>query len=137
MAVKQLSVFIENKKGSLVELTKLLRENGINIKALTVADTKDYGILRLIADDTSAATSLLKNAGYTASVREVVSFSIPDEKGSLSTVLELLDKNKVNMEYLYSMATSADGKAFFVMRVDNNEKTENLLRQSKIKVLSD
>lgn len=137
MAVKQLSVFIENKKGSLVELTKLLRENGINIKALTVADTKDYGILRLIADDTSAATSLLKNAGYTASVREVVSFSIPDEKGSLSTVLELLDKNEVNMEYLYSMATSADGKAFFVMRVDNNEKTENLLRQSKIKVLSD
>lgn len=137
MAVKQLSVFIENKKGSLVELTKLLRENGINIKALTVADTKDYGILRLIADDTSAATSLLKNAGYTASVREVVSFSIPDEKGSLLTVLELLDKNEVNMEYLYSMATSADGKAFFVMRVDNNEKTENLLRQSKIKVLSD
>ncbi len=137
MAVKQLSVFIENKKGSLVELTKLLRKNGINIKALTVADTKDYGILRLIADDTSAATSLLKSAGYTASVREVVSFSIPDEKGSLSAVLELLDKNEVNMEYLYSMATSADGKAFFVMRVDNNEKTENLLRQSKIKVLSD
>lgn len=79
----------------------------------------------------------MKNAGYTASVREVVSFSIPDEKGSLLTVLELLDKNEVNMEYLYSMATSADGKAFFVMRVDNNEKTENLLRQSKIKVLSD
>ncbi len=137
MAVKQLSVFIENKKGSLVELTKLLRENGINIKALTVADTKDYGILRLIAEDTSRATTLLKNAGYTASVREVVSFSVPDKEGSLSSVLELLNENGVNMEYLYSMATSADGNAFFIMRVDDNEKTEEVLRKSGVAVLDD
>lgn len=137
MAVKQLSVFIENKKGSLVDITKLLHENGINIKALTVADTRDYGILRLIAEDTEKATKILKNSGHTASVREVCSFSVPDKEGGLSAVLELLDKNEINMEYLYSMVTSADGKAFFIMRVDDNEKTEKVLALNGIEVLSD
>lgn len=137
MAVKQLSVFIENKKGSLADITKLLCENNINIRALTVADTKDYGILRLIAEDTEKATNVLKAAGHTASVREVSSFSVPDEMGGLSKVLELLDENGINMEYLYSMTRSSDGKAFFIMRVDDNEKTEEVLRRNSIEILND
>ena len=137
MAVKQISVFIENKAGSIADITKLLSNGGVNLRALTVADTKDYGILRMIADDTEKATALLKEAGHTASVREVSSFAVSDEPGALSKVLELLDENGINMEYFYSTVTSSSGKAFFIIRVDDNEKTEAVLREHSIEVLTD
>lgn len=137
MAVKQLSVFLENKKGSVADITKLMRLNRINIRAMTVADTKEYGILRMIADDTEKAINILKETGHTASVREVLSFAVSDTPGALSEVLELLDENGINMEYFYSIVSSSNGKAFFIIRVDDNKKAEDILRKNSVEVIND
>ncbi len=135
MAVKQLSVFMENKPGVLANLANILAEAKIDLKAMTVADTKDFGIARMIVDDTDKALVALSAAGQTAKVREVCGFKVPDEVGGLARVLTLLGDNGISIEYMYAIVTSDSDKAHIVARVDDNEAADKLLTENGIELL--
>ena len=137
MAVKQISVYLENKQGTISDITGLLADNGVDLRALCLADTKTFGILRLIAADTERAAEIIKEAGHTFNVREVVCFTVPDEAGGLAAVLKLLDCGEVNIEYMYAVIANKDDRAKIVVRVDDNEKTEAILTENGIEVISD
>lgn len=137
MAIRQLSVLVENKKGALLRITDILAREGIDLRSICVADTAEYGIMRLIADDNRRAAEALSLAGYVARVRDVVAVAIPDEPGGLNRVLHILDSNDINLEYMYSVITARSDKAYMIMRVNNNEKTEDILRQNGVEVLTE
>ena len=122
MTVKQLSVFLENKPGRLAELTKALRQNGIDMRAMSIADAPDFGIARVIVDDPYEAACVLKDAGYVLSVTPVLAVAIPDEAGSLYEILRVLGENEINLEYTYAFPTAKKGQALMIFRVENNEK---------------
>ncbi len=134
--IRQCSVLIRNEQGSVYDVTKILAEAGINLKSMMIADTADYGVMRIIADDTEKAAGLLREAGYTARVKEVVAAAVPDRVGGLCSMLRILDENGINMEYMYSMITGSSSEAYMVMRVDDNEKTENVLAEGGIRLIS-
>ena len=100
MMVKQISVFLENKPGKLKELTDVLRENNINMRALSVADAQDFGIVRLIVDDVYNASTVIKDAGYVSSTKDVMAIELSDQPGSLANVLDIFGENGINVEYL-------------------------------------
>ncbi len=137
MAVKQISVYIENKQGALSDITGLLAGEGIDLRSLCVADTKDFGILRLIVDDPEKAAKIIKAAGHTFNVREVVCFKVPNEAGGLARVLRILDGNGINIEYMYAFVAIEGKHARIVARVDDNEKTEALLIENHIQVVTE
>lgn len=137
MGIRQLSVFVENKKGSLHEITDVLAKNGIDLRSMCVADTSDYGIVRLIVNDPESAKDVLLAAGHTAKLRTVTAFAVPDVPGGLATVLSLLESNGVNMEYLYALVTKTAGKAYAVTRTDDNEKAEKILAENGIELLDE
>ena len=136
MAVKQISIYLENKQGTISDITDLLAEHGVDMRALCLADTKTFGILRLIVDDTDRAAEIIKEAGHTFNVREVVCFTVPDEAGGLAAVLKLLDSGEVNIEYMYAVIANKDDRAKIVVRVDDNEKTEAILTENGIEVIA-
>lgn len=135
MSVKQLSVFAENKNGSLYEITEILSKNGIDIRAFSIADTQSYGILRLIVSDPRAAAFALSQEGKIVNVTDVVGAQIPDCKGGLSELLGVITKANISVEYLYAFTTTEAGKAFVVFRVGDNESVEKLLSENGINVL--
>ena len=137
MAIKQLSVFVENKKGSLHEITDALAASKIDLRSMCVADTTNFGIVRIIANDPERAKELLDKAGHAANVREINAFAVPDVPGGLAKVLNLLETNGVNIEYMYALITSEAGKAYTVMRTDNTEATDKLLAENNIEVLDE
>ena len=137
MAIKQLSVFVENKKGSLHEITDALAASKIDLRSMCVADTTNFGIVRIIANDPERAKELLDKAGHAANVREINAFAVPDVPGGLAKVLNLLETNGVNIEYMYALITSEAGKAYTVMRTDNTEATDMLLSQNGIELLDE
>ena len=138
MSVKQLSVLAENKNGSLYEITKILSDAGINLRAFSIADTQNYGILRLIVSDPRAAAMALSTEGKIVNVTDVVSVRIPDEKGGLTSLLRVLTEADVSVEYLYAfVAAPADRAAFVVLRVEDNAKTEALLSEKGFVLLTD
>ena len=102
MSLKQLTIFVENKQGTLVDITDILAKNNVNMRALSIADTQDFGILRLIVDNNDVATKALHDAGYLIRMTDVVGVKIGDQPGKLSKALEVLDEAKINMEYLYA-----------------------------------
>lgn len=118
--VRQISVFVDNKPNRLAGVMKLLKESGINLRALSLADTKDFGILRIIVNDTNKAVRLLKEAAYAVTVTEILAISIPDSPGQLSRVLDILGADGVNLEYLYAFIGKSDRSVSFVIRVDDN-----------------
>lgn len=118
--VRQISVFVDNKPNRLAGVMKLLKESGINLRALSLADTKDFGILRIIVNDTDKAVRLLKEASYAVTVTEILAISIPDSPGQLSRVLDILGADGVNLEYLYAFIGKSDRSVSFVIRVDDN-----------------
>lgn len=134
MSVKQISVFIENKKGALAEVTKFMAEHDINLKALSIADTQDFGILRIITDNPDRARDVLRDAGYTAVATSVLAVAIEDKPGSMATVLDVLNDADVAVEYTYAFMSSAPGKAYMIFRVDNNEKATNALTAKNIAI---
>ncbi len=134
--IRQCSVLIRNEQGSVYDVTKILAEAGINLKSMMIADTADYGVMRIIADDTEKAAGLLREAGYTARVKEVVAAAVPDRVGGLCSMLRILDENGINMEYMYSMITGSSSEAYMVMRVDDNETTEKVLAEGGIRLIS-
>lgn len=137
MGIRQLSVFVENKKGSLHEITDVLARAGIDLRSMCVADTSDYGIVRMITSDPERAVRELQEAGHTANIREITAFSVPDESGGLANVLNLLEENEVNIEYLYALITSAVGQAYTLLRTDDTERAEQILRDNGIALLTE
>ena len=137
MAIKQLSVFVENKKGSLHEITDVLSKAGIDLRSMCVADTHDFGIVRIITTEPERAREILTKEGHAANVREVVAFAVPDIPGGLATVLNLLENRGVNIEYLYALVTRTVGKAYTVMRTDNTDHTEEILKREGIELLDE
>jgi len=135
MKAIQLSVFLENKRGRLAEVTKVLGDNGINIRALFIADTSDFGILRMIVDDTRKAVDILKTNNFTVRENDVVAVEVPDEPGGLSKVLAVLSVNDLNVEYLYCFADKNRNAAIDVMRVEDVTKAVDVLQNANIKLL--
>ena len=137
MSLKQLTIFVENKKGALVDITKTLAENNINMRALSIADTEDFGILRLIVDNNDVATNALQNAGYLLKTTEVVGVKIGDQPGKLSTALDVLDKADINMEYLYAFMARTEKHAYVVLRVADNVQAEKVLEDAGFHMITD
>ena len=130
--VKQISVFLDNKPNQLTGVMKLLKNHKINIRALSIADTKDFGILRMIADDTDKAVDVLREASYAVADTEIVAITIPDTPGQLSRVLDILGEQNVNIEYLYAFLGKSDKSVSFVIRVDDNDNAYAALENGGI-----
>ncbi len=135
MNVEQLSIFIENKSGRLAEITNVLGSVGVNIRALSLADTTDFGILRLIVDNVEKAQLVLKEKGFTVSKTEVVAVEVPDTPGGLSSILHLLDEAAINVEYMYAFVERCGGNAVIIFRFDETEKAVAALAAQQITVL--
>ena len=122
MKVEQISIFIENKSGRLAEIARILGDAGINIRALSLADTSDFGILRLIVNDRERAKQILKEKGFTVSKTEVVAVEVPDRPGGLSEILQTLDSESINVEYMYAFVERCGENAVIIFRFDETEK---------------
>lgn len=135
MKVEQISIFIENKSGRLAEITRILGDAGINIRALSLADTSDFGILRLIVNDVETAKAVLKEKGFTVSKTEVVAIEVPDRPGGLSSLLQTLDTNQINVEYMYAFVERCGGNAVIIFRFDETDKAIGTLKGSGFTML--
>jgi hypothetical protein len=135
MQVEQISIFIENKSGRLAEVTRILGEAGINIRALSLADTSDFGILRLIVNDREKAKAVLKENGFTVSKTEVVAVEVPDRPGGLFQILQSLDNAKINVEYMYAFVERCGENAVIIFRFDETEKAIKALELSNFNML--
>jgi len=120
--VSQISVFLENKSGRLAEVAKLLADNGINIRALSIADTSDFGILRLIVDNPEKAAAVLRDSGLAVSLTDVIAVLMKDKPGGLSEVVQILSEANINIEYMYAFVTRSDEQAVVVLRVEQLDK---------------
>ncbi|MBQ6906031.1 MAG: ACT domain-containing protein [Clostridia bacterium] len=137
MSIKQLTVFVENKQGTMVSITDLLAENNVNIRALSIAETEDFGILRLIVNDEASAENTLKDNGYLIKVTEVVGVKIGDAPGKLSAALGVLDKSNINVEYLYAFMARTEKHAYVVLRVEDNAKAERSLEDAGFHLITE
>ncbi len=127
MAIKQLAVFVENKHGSLNEVLTLLGGAKVDIRALSISETQDFGILRMIVSDLDAAKSTLRANEYIYNITDVVGVSVPDTPGAMAGVVDILTQNDINLEYVYAFLGSDHGSACIILRVADNEKTEKVL----------
>ena len=137
MSLKQLSIFVENKQGALVKITETLANNKINIRALSIADTEDFGILRLIVTDNDLAIKALSEEGYLIKTTDVVGVKIGDAPGKLSKALSVLDQEKINMEYLYAFMSRTEKHAYVVLRVADNIHAEDALEKAGFHMITD
>lgn len=137
MSLQQVTVFVENKKGSLVDITATLAEKNVNLRALSIADSQEFGILRLIVNDTATAVSALHEKGYLINTIDVVGVKIGDAPGKLSTALEVLDKAHINMEYLYAFMSRTEKHAYVVLRVADNAAAEAALEAAGFHMITD
>ena len=137
MKVEQLSIFLENKSGRLAEVTDILARNGINIRALSLADTADFGILRLIVNDMPKTQAILKEHGFTVGKNEVIAVEVPDRPDGLAGILGALQGKGINVEYMYAFVQKNEGNAVLIFRFDEIGKAVDVLRQSGIRMLSD
>lgn len=136
MKVKQISVFLENRSGRLAEVTRVLGDNNLNIRALSLADTSDFGVLRMIIDHPAEAYMVLKERHYTVQETEVIALEVADQPGGLAGVLETLYQNGINVEYLYAFPErDSIDKAIMIFRFDNNDKAIEVMQQNNIKIL--
>ncbi len=135
MKVEQISIFIENKSGRLAEITRILGDAGINIRALSLADTSDFGILRLIVNDGEKAKLVLKEKGFTVNKTEVVAVEVPDRPGGLSAILQTLDSEKINVEYMYAFVERCGGNAVIIFRFDETDKAIAVLKSQSFNIL--
>lgn len=134
--IKQMAVFIENRKGRLLELTKTLGDAGIDLVTLSIADTKDFGILRCITSDNDKAEKVLKAAGFTVTSTELFGAEVADEPGGLAKILEILNDNDINVEYLYSYARKVTANAVILFKVTDEEKAIRVLKENNVKILT-
>ena len=137
MSLKQLTVFVENKQGTLVDITDTLAKHNVNIRALSIADTQDFGILRLIVNDNDTALKTLADEGYLIKTTDVVGVKIGDAPGKLSMALNVLDENNINMEYLYAFMSRTEKHAYVVLRVADNAAAETALENAGFHLITD
>lgn len=136
MKVEQLSVFLENRAGRLSDVTGTLARTGINIRALSLADTSDFGILRLIVTDHEKAKQALKENGFTVGRTTVVPVEVADEPGGLDAILKILSNNGINVEYMYAFVQQSGKNAVLIFRFDRTDQAIDILQQHHIKVLT-
>ena len=133
MTVKQISVFLENRPGALAEFTKILEMSSIDLRALSLAESEDFGIVRVIVDDPYKTIRILKEEGYICSVTKVIAVEIADKPGSLVKMLNVLGDNDVNLEYSYAFLAKKANSAFMILRVADNDKAIKVLTQNGIR----
>ncbi len=136
MIVEQISIFLENKSGRLAEVTELLARNNINIRALSLADTADFGIFRLIVNDPEKAVALLKEGGFTVNRNEVIAVVVPDRPGGLAGILALLRGKGINVEYMYAFVQRSEGNAVVIFRFDEAGRALEVLGAGGVRMLS-
>jgi len=137
MAIKQLTVFVQNKKGTVVTVTDILAKNNINLRALSIAETEDFGILRLIVNDENTAEKVLGEQGYLIKVVDVLGVKIGDEPGKLTAALDVLDKAGINVEYLYAFMARTEKHAYVVLRVEDNAAAESALEKAGFHLITE
>ena len=137
MAIKQLTVFVQNKKGTVVSVTDILSKNDVNLRALSIAETPDFGILRMIVNDNTTAESVLSQNGYLIKVIDVVGVKISDEPGKLTEALGVLDKANINVEYLYAFMLRTEKHAYVALRVEDNAIAEQILKEAGFKIITE
>ena len=125
--VYQISVFLENRAGQFAEITTVLAQNGVDLRAISIAETADYGVLRMIVDDRTKAADILMQHGYLLSMTPVLVIAVPDQPGGVAPVLAKLAEGDMDIEYMYSLFTHKEGKSYIVFRVAENEKFVQLL----------
>ena len=136
MNIHQISVFLENRSGQLAEITRLLADANVDIRALSIAETADYGLARMIVDDSAKASSILLQHGDILSMTPVWAVEVPDRPGGLAEMLGVLAENHVDVEYMYSLFTHKDGHAYMVMRISDEPKFLDALGSKGIKIMS-
>ncbi|HKL00017.1 MAG TPA: ACT domain-containing protein [Desulfotignum sp.] len=136
MLAEQISIFIENKEGRLAEVTAILRDADVNIRALSLADTTDFGVLRLIVNNNEKAEAALRKEGFTVGRTKVLAVEVTDEPGGLNKVLDPLWMQNVNVEYMYAFANPQCKNAIMVFRFDDHQKALEILKERQIKVIS-
>ena len=137
MSIRQISVFLENKPGKLNKMTKVLAEHNVDMRALSLAETKDFGIARIIVNDVYAATNVLKEADFVASLSPVLAYAIPDEAGGLNSLLDIFTEAGVNIEYMYAFLGGKDTKhAYMIFRVADTKTAEAALSAKGLKPLT-
>lgn len=137
MALKQLTVFVENKQGAVVAVTDAIAAANVNIRALSIAETEGFGVLRLVVNDEATAEKVLTEKGYLIRVTEVVGVKIGDAPGKLSQALKALDNAGINMEYLYAFMSRTEKHAYVVLRVENNAEAEAVLEKAGFHIITD
>lgn len=135
MPIKQISVFLENKCGRLADVTRTIADHNIDIRAFSIADTTDFGILRLIVNRPDEACQVLRQNGFTVSATEVLALRMPDRPGGLAGILDLIQDAGVNIEYMYAFSTRISEDALAVFRVENSREAERLIAEKGIRVL--
>ena len=136
MAIKQLTVFVENKQGAVVSITDTLSRHSINMRALSIAETQDFGILRLIVDDEKTAEKILTDEGHLIKITEIIGVKISDKPGKLSEALRVLSDSKINIEYLYAFMARTEKHAYVVIRVEDNSAAEAVLTEAGFKLVT-
>ena len=136
MNIHQISVFLENRTGQLAEITRLLADNHVDIRALSIAETADYGLVRMIVDDSHKASAILLEHGDILSMTPVWAVEVPDRPGGLADVLGVLAENHVDVEYMYSLFTHREGNAYMVMRISDEPKFLSTLGDRKIRLMT-
>ena len=137
MAIKQLTVFVQNRRGSMVSLTDILAKNDINIRALSIAETEDFGVLRMIVNNEETAEKTLADNGYLIKVTDVVGVKIGDNPGALTKALDVLDKAEINVEYLYAFMARTEKHAYVVLRVEDNNAAETALENAGFHLITE
>ncbi len=136
MGVKQVSIFLENARGRLAEVTRTLSHEKINIRALSLADTADFGVLRIIVDNTERCIAVLKQHGFVAQVTDVIAVEVEDKPGGLARILEVLDQDNVNVEYMYAYVEKKNKNAVVICRIDDRERALRILEKNGIATVS-
>lgn len=135
MGIKQLSIFVANEKGTLADVTRIFREHEIDIRAISVYDTVNYGILRTVVSDPERAVEELAKEGIVSKLSEILTINPEDKRGSLNEIFTLLGDNDINIEYIYSFLVREDGSQLFVLKVDEKEKAQELLEKNGVKII--
>ena len=136
MSVKQISVFLENKKGRLAEVTRTLAAESINIRALSLADTADFGVMRIIVNDPDRCLAVLKSSGFVAQVTDVIAVEVEDKPGGLARILEVLDRDGVNVEYMYAYVEKKRENAIVICKIDDRDLALKVLAGHGIATVS-
>jgi len=135
MKITQLSVFLENRKGRLYDVCALFGRNKINIRALTIAETPEFGILRVIVDKPEEAKKVLKENNFVANITDIVAAEVPDRSGGLAEILKVLNDNNVNIEYMYGFVERSTDKAMMIFRFEDPDKAIDVLKKNSIKII--